>query len=260
MMKTTTIFGFPFICDLSYQEISDLIIEDVKSNEVITNVITPNAHGIVSYSKYAELNHFCQQSKYVLPDGQPIVLLSRFTKNRIQKRLTGSDLFPVLFKKINNTEISILFVLSDAKLIPLFEKESKNSTYYIPSFIRMEDTSKLSEEGLNISKIILEKGIQIVFFGISEPKQGALSRIITQELLKSNPKKSCIMLFLGASYEFYFGIKERAPIIYQKLGLEWFYRLIKEPKRLFKRYTVTNSLFILKSMKWTVSQLLKARK
>ncbi len=260
MIKTTTIFGYSFICDLSYSEISDLIIEDVKTNDVITNVITPNAHGIVSYSRYPELNRFCQQSKYVLPDGQPIVLLSRFTKNKIQKRLTGSDFFPVLFNKINNTEVSILFVLSDESLIPRFKQKSENSTYYIPSFIRMEDTPKLREEGLNISKIILEKEIQIVFFGISEPKQGALSQIITQELLKSNPEKSCIMLFLGASYEFYFGVKKRAPIVYQKFGLEWLYRLLKEPKRLLKRYTVTNSLFILKSIKWIISQLLKQRK
>lgn len=250
MMKTTKIFGYPFICELSYEEISDLIIEDIQSNQIITNVITPNAHGIVSYASHPALNAFCQQSKYVLPDGQPIVLLSKLTENPIQKRLTGSDLFPVLFNKINNTAIKLLFILSDESLIEKFQEVSTNSIYYVPPFLKMEEENKLKAEGLKIAELIEEQEIQIVFFGISEPKQGALSQVITEKLTSKKHPKSCIFLFLGASYEFYFGIKKRAPKIFQKLSLEWFYRLMMEPKRLLKRYTVTNVQFIVLAIKW----------
>lgn len=253
-MKTTKIFDYDFICDLDYHEISDLIVKDVQNENVITNVFTPNAHGIIEYGNYIEVNEFCRGSKYILPDGQPIVWLSRFTKNKIKKRLTGSDLFPVLFDKINNTNYKILFILSDDTLITRFKDISTNSIYHIPPVLRMEDHLRFKNEAMIVSNLVIANEIEFVFIGISEPKQGMLSKLITRELQLNSYKKSCIFLFLGASYEFYFSIKKRAPEIYQKLGLEWLYRLMKEPKRLLKRYTVTNFKFIVKSIKWIMSK------
>lgn len=253
-MKKTSIFGYNFICNLNYEEISDAIIDDLETGKVITNVVTPNAHGIISYRKYPAVNTFCQQSRYILPDGQPIVWLSKLTANKIEKRLTGSDLFPVLFDKLNNSKYSLLFVLNDSKLIGNFEKVSKNSYYHIPPFMKMEDQKEFDKQAEQIYKLVIEKGIEIVFIGISEPKQGALAKLITEKLIQNNYNKSCIFLFLGASYEFYFGLKSRAPVFYQKTGLEWLYRFYKEPKRLFKRYTVTNFQFILYSLKWILSK------
>jgi len=57
--------------------------------------------------------------------------------------------------------------------------------------------------------------------------------------------KPCTLLLLGASYEFYYGLQHRAPVFWQKTGLEWLYRLIREPRRLLKRYTVGNFRFLL---------------
>lgn len=249
-MKTTKIFNYEFICDLDYHEISDLIIKDVLNENTITNVFTPNAHGIIEYSNYPEINEFCRKSKYILPDGQPIVWLSKLTKNKIKKRLTGSDFFPVLFEKINNTNHKILFVLPNQELITKFQNISSNSIYHIPPFLNMGDFQKLNDEAKTIANLIIENNINFVFIGISEPKQGALSKFVTEKLLAKSYDRSCIFLFLGASYEFYFNIKKRAPIIYQKLGMEWAYRLIMEPKRLLKRYTITNFKFIIKSIGW----------
>jgi|GEM_PF-715489 len=260
-MKTTEIFNYNLICDLDYHEISDLIIKDIQDGDsIITNVFTPNAHGIISYDKYPSINKFCQQSKYILPDGQPLVWLSRFTPNKIKQRITGSDLFPVLFQKINNTNYKILFILSNDLLISRFNEISANSIYHIPPFLTMEDTHGLKVEAKSICKLILKNEVNFIFMGISEPKQGALSQLITNELQKKSYRKNCIFLFLGASYEFYFNIKKRAPKIYQKIGLEWFYRLLKEPKRLLKRYTVTNFKFIIKSAVWIIAQIFNNQK
>ncbi|OJX36753.1 MAG: hypothetical protein BGO87_13255 [Flavobacteriia bacterium 40-80] len=253
-MKTTSIFGYNFICDLNYDQISTLIINDIENNTIITNVITPNAHGIVSYDKFPEINKFCQQSKYILPDGQPLVWLSNLTQNKIAKRLTGSDLFPVLFNKVNNTKFNLLFILSTQDLADEFKLISINSTHYVPPHLSLEDTRNLKNEALIISQLIKKNNIDLVFFGISEPKQGIIAKYITDILEQEDYSKSCIMLFLGASYEFYFNLKERAPKIFQKLGLEWFYRLIREPRRLFKRYTITNFKFILKAIKWKMGK------
>jgi len=63
-----------------------------------------------------------------------------------------------------------------------------------------------------------------------------------------------VFFFLGASYEFYFGLKKRAPMIYQKLALEWFYRLITEPGRMYKRYIFGNLVFVMRALKWFLNK------
>lgn len=253
-MKTTQILGYNFIYGYTYQEISDLIITDIQQNNIVTNVFTPNAHGIVSYSDLPDTNKFCQQSKYILPDGQPIVWLSRFASNRIKHRLTGSDLFPVLFSKLNNTEHQLLFILSDHFLSDRFKAISNNSMCYVPPFIDLFDQKGMINEASAIFELIKNNAIKAVFLGISEPKQGVLAKLVTEIMEREKYTKGCIFLFLGASYEFYFDIKKRAPRWMQKSGLEWLYRLLKEPKRLLKRYTITNTRFIIKAIKWIFLQ------
>lgn len=253
-MKVTNIFDYNLICDLDYDEISTCIIQDVQRGNIITNVFTPNAYGIISYDKYPKVKEFCQSSKYILPDGQPLVWLSKLTKNKIRKRLTGSDFFPIIFNRVNNTNFKILFILSDNNLEKKFKKISDNSIYFIPPILNLDDKASLADVAESVSNLIIESKIDFVFLGISEPKQGYISMLITELLLKKRYNKSSIFFFLGASYEYYFNMKRRSPIIFQKMGLEWMFRLFSEPKRLLKRYTIINIKFIIKSMSWAVTK------
>lgn len=251
-MKTTTnIFGYNFICDASYEELSLEIISKINNSTMgITNLITPNAHGINMYLKYPELNNFCKSSKYVLPDGQPLVWLSRFTDHSIKKRLTGSDFFPVIFNKLKSAEHKCLFVVSNKLLMEKFMVEKPGASFIIPEFFEMNETEKMDRIADEMLKVIVENKLNYVFIGISEPKQGALAQKVTEKLNALNYKEPCIFFFLGASFEFYFGLKKRAPLFFQNLGLEWFYRLITEPSRMYKRYIFGNFIFVLRAFKW----------
>lgn len=255
MNTTTNIFGYRFICDKDYVNLADDVVNDVDLNKMgITNFITPNANFINVYGEYPNLNSFCKDSSYILPDGQPIVWLSKLTKNKIKKRLTGSDFFPIMFKKIKDKRHKCLFIVSNENLRDRFLKEKPGASYIIPAFFEMNDSKTIDYIGNLMVETILSKQINYVFIGISDPKQGVLAQNVTAKLKKLNHNKSCIFFFLGASFEFYFGLKKRAPAFFRKFGLEWFYRLIKEPKRMYKRYIFGNFIFILHSFKWLLNR------
>lgn len=255
MRTTVNIFGFNFICDASYEQLADDIIGDVSQSGVgITNFITPNAHGINVYAGLPELNRFCQSSHYVLPDGQPIVWLSRLTRHPIRKRLTGSDFFPVIFNRLKDPRHKCLFIVSSETVKQAFRNEKPEAFFLVPEFFDMQEPEKIDRIAGGIADLVAEHSINYVFIGISEPKQGALAKGATQKLTSRNYKSPCIFFFLGASFEFYFGLKKRAPLFFRKYGLEWFYRLMQEPKRMFGRYVIGNFMFILRSIKWVLTR------
>jgi N-acetylglucosaminyldiphosphoundecaprenol N-acetyl-beta-D-mannosaminyltransferase len=82
-----------------------------------------------------------------------------------------------------------------------------------------------------------------VFLGLNFPKQEKLGMHIAASL-GDDAERSALVLLLGASYEFYFGLKPRAPRWMRRYGLEWLHRFMQEPLRLWKRYTVDNLRFI----------------
>jgi N-acetylglucosaminyldiphosphoundecaprenol N-acetyl-beta-D-mannosaminyltransferase len=251
MTRTTNIFGYNFICDASYEQLADELIGRVKRNETgITNFITPNAHGINMYIKHGYLNEFCRKSEYILPDGQPIVWLSRLTPSRISRRLTGSDFFPVMYKRLKDQGIKCLFVVSNEDIMQRFMAERTGDIYIIPPYFDMNEREKIASTAEEIFKEIVSHEIGYVFIGISEPKQGALAFEVTKRLNANGYERSCVFFFLGASFEFYFGLKKRAPALFQKIGMEWFYRLITEPGRMYKRYIFGNAVFLLRALKW----------
>lgn len=255
MKETTNIFGYNFICDASYEQLADDVIGTIRSPEyVVTNFITPNAHGINMYLKYPDLNNFCRSSRYVLPDGQPIVWLSRFTASPIKRRLTGSDFFPVIFRRLKEPANRCLFVLSSISLRDRFMAEKPDASYIVPDFFEMSEPDKINRIGDLMLSEITTRNLSYVFIGISEPKQGALAQNVTKKLQAVKYQGSCIFFFLGASYEFYFGLKKRAPEIFRKTGMEWLYRLITEPARMYKRYIFGNFIFILRAVKWLINK------
>ena len=190
MKETTNIFGYNFICAENYDTLADRVISDVRTGEAgLTNFITPNAHGINMYARLPEVNVFCQQSRYVLPDGQPIVWLSRFTDRIIKQRLTGSDFFPVMFRKIKGAEHRCLFIMSNDELGKMILTEKPDARYLVPPFFGISETDSLGDFVLNAAEIIQKFNLNYVFIGISEPKQGLLNnrkvaKIKLQEFLR----------------------------------------------------------------------------
>ena len=93
-----------------------------------------------------------------------------------------------------------------------------------------------------------------MFLGISFPKQQRIALALVDELRRTGEPMP-IFLLLGGSFEMYLGTTKRAPSWMQRFGLEWFFRFLMEPKRLFRRYFVTDTRFV-----WLLARELIAAK
>lgn len=244
-----TLFDFDFISANSVKEVAANIFEDLQTinNRSVNFLITPNAYQIVHFSERGNqhLKKFYQDAAYVLPDGMPIVWLSALIgSGKIQHRLTGSDLFPVLWTEIKRRELSTVFVLPQQELVNAFRQEYSKCECLVPRFFDVADEQYIADFTDDVIRKIIDSKARFVFLGLGFPKQELIGVQLSEKLKACNYDQHVVCLLLGASFEFYFGLKKRAPVFFQKSGLEWLYRFLLEPKRLWKRYTIDNVRFL----------------
>ena len=240
------IFGFDFISASSVEELAGTIVDETLASQKVEFLITPNAYQVVHYSDNSSsaLKEFYSNSRYILPDGMPIVWLSKIKGTRLQSRLTGSDLFPAMWSRIKERNIHVSLVLPSADVAARFEQEYVQCRSIVPKFFSTDDSTYIGQLAENVAGQVISSNSRFVFLGLGFPKQELLGIAIEEQLKKNNYQQGVLILLLGASFEFYFGMKKRAPAFFRKTGLEWLYRFMQEPGRLWKRYTIDNAKFI----------------
>jgi N-acetylglucosaminyldiphosphoundecaprenol N-acetyl-beta-D-mannosaminyltransferase len=129
------VFGFNFISSHSVENIAKACINYTFQKDqpqgLLPLMITPNAAQIVMYHhEYAYLKPMLQNAILILPDGQPIVWTSRLIKQPLQKRLTGSDFFPVFWNMVKPTQKAVYFILPNEETAKCMHKDyDKIKTY-----------------------------------------------------------------------------------------------------------------------------------
>lgn len=224
------------------EKILNEVIELLKENNKFY-ICFPNAYLTVVANEQKKLLDILNSAKFVLPDGMPLIWYSKTFKKSLYSRISGYDFF-YNFSKVANEEGYTYFFLGGEskevvlKIIERLNKDFKNikvKGFFVPPF-----SESFSEE---INNKIIEKinGCKpdILWVGLSAPKQEIW---IYENLGRLNIKMAC---GIGAVFNFYSGQIKRAPIWMQKVGLEWLYRLCSEPKRLFKKYLIYNTKFVI---------------
>lgn len=245
-LQKVTIFDFDFISASSVADVVMDIVSNINNGTGPSFLITPNAYQLVHFAekKNTAIKQFYRHAAYVLPDGMPIIWLGKLLKKDIQHRLTGSDLFPELWKEIKQRELYTTLVLPDNNISSMFQAEHVQCSCFVPAFFNANDKEYINKLASEIASDIIKNNSRFIFLGLGFPKQELLAMQIAEELKEKEYNKPVLFLLLGASFEFYFNIKKRAPKFFQKSGLEWLYRFAKEPRRLWKRYTVDNVRFL----------------
>jgi N-acetylglucosaminyldiphosphoundecaprenol N-acetyl-beta-D-mannosaminyltransferase len=174
------------------------------------------------------------------PDGMPLAKSLGVLYGKSQDRVAGMDLFPSLLKESEERELSVfLYGSTEEVLTKIIERIKKDhpglkiAGYYSPPFRVLTEIEKKE-----IIDLINGSGPDFVMVALGCPKQ---EKWMAEHKNKIN---SC-MLGVGGAFPVYAGVQDRAPQWVQNISMEWAYRLIQEPKRLWKRYVITNSLFIL---------------
>ena len=174
-----------------------------------------------------------------IPDGGPLSSVGRKRGFSQMERTTGPDYMKEILKISAEENYRHYFYGSTErtlnKLAKTIEKRYPNvqvAGMYSPPFRSLSE-----EEDQNVIQMINESNADFVWIGLGAPKQ-------ERWMAEHQGKIKGLMIGVGAAFDYEAGNIDRAPMWMQKTNLEWLYRLIQEPKRLFKRYFYTNIVFI----------------
>ncbi len=220
------------------EETLALVAEKISSHSQMHHVVV-NAGKIVAMQNDEQLRESVNSSDIINADGQAVVWASKFLNNPLKERVAGIDLMINLVEMAhkNNNKI-YLFGAKEEVVKSVVEKYSE---IYSPNLIAGYRNGYFQQsEEEEIAKEIANSGTQMLFVAITSPiKENFLYK--HREILKDVN----LIMGVGGSFDVISGKTKRAPKWMQNIGMEWFYRFAQEPKRMWKRYLVGNSKFIL---------------
>jgi len=202
-------------------------------------VCITGVHGVMESQRDEHLKRIHNAAGMVTPDGMPMVWVNKLRGNGHVSRVYGPDLMLEVCKISVEKGYKFFFYgggdgvaeLLSQKLQERFPGLQVVGTF-TPPFRALTEA-----EDHEVIQKINRSGADIVWVGLSTPKQEKwMSRHIGR-------LHAPVMVGVGAAFDFHAGLKSQAPRWMQKTGLEWFYRLLTEPKRLWRRYLTNNPLF-----------------
>jgi len=197
-------------------------------------VVTPNTDHVVLFQKSAELRAAYARAGLVLTDGMPIVLASRLLGQPVPERVTGADLTMELLAAATEAKPLSVYLLGAGPGVAERAAENAEAKWpavsvvgtYSPPFGFEKDEA----ENEAILKRIQEAAPDILVVGLGAPKQELWVHQYQHRL------HAKVALCVGATIDFLAGEKPRAPLWMQRCGLEWFHRMLSDPRRLLARY------------------------
>ena len=198
-------------------------------------VVTPNVDHIVKLEKDAEFAQIYKDADLILADGKPLLWLSKGLGTPIVEKVSGSDLFPPVCEMAAKEGLRVFFLGAAegvARKAALILQRRYPGLEVAGTYSPAYGFEKDETETERICQLICEAKPDILFLGMGTPKQEKFFYAIRDKV------NVHVALHIGASFDFIAGKVKRAPKWMSRMGLEWFYRLCKEPKRMFKRYLV----------------------
>ena len=216
-------------------------LSSLPDGKLLINTI--NAHSYNTALKDSLFAEALTKGDVLIPDGASVVMACRWLKAKSQptERIAGWDLFVHEMDRLNRKGGTCFFMGSSEKVLELIRKRAavdypniKVETYsppYKPEFSE--------EDNKGIIEAINKANPDLLWIGMTAPKQEKWTYTHWKEL-----DIHCHVGNIGAVFDFFAGTVERAPLWWQEHGLEWLYRLLKEPKRMWRRYIIGNTLFL----------------
>jgi len=203
-------------------------------------VCVANVHMCMESFGLVSFDSVVNQADLVIPDGKPLSIAQKLLGHSNAEQVRGQDIMNALCELSGERSINIGFyggssdaVLDLVKSKLLSQYADINIAYALsPPFRALDE----SEDDTVISQINQAK-VDVLFVGIGCPKQEIW-------MAKHKEKLSCVMLGVGAAFDFVAGNKKHAPRWVQNIGMEWLFRLCSEPSRLWKRYLKQNPRFV----------------
>ncbi|MCB0727028.1 MAG: WecB/TagA/CpsF family glycosyltransferase [Ignavibacteriae bacterium] len=203
-----------------------------------------NAHRNSPMLKIAINNSFMS-----LPDGRPISLLANIKGIKDIDRVAGPDFMKEIFRKTSGTGLRHFFLGDTGEILEkLINKIRENYDLQIAGSLSPEFGNWTAETDEQIIKRINDSEADFIWVALGGGKQEVWMNENYNKLNKG------IMTGVGAGFRFFTGDIKRAPLVFQRLGFEWLFRLMQQPGRMFKRYMTTLPFFVVYSFEELISR------
>ena len=244
-VRTRRLFGLDFVDDVSVDATVERLLAPQGDPDTEPVVFTPNVDTIVRLGELEPdgLADRLRNSRYILPDGQPIVWLSRLASQPLRARLAGSDLVPPLWRRIVADDRRAMVVAASHEVADALRAELPSVATHVPPVFDPADPWAVDEVVRSCAAIVDATAPEFVFLGISYPKQQMLAFALIDHIRRGGGQPP-VFLLIGGAFDMYVGRVRRAPVWVQRAGVEWFYRFLLEPRRLFRRYFVEDVRFV----------------
>ena len=246
-MERINFLGSP-MDSASMQETVACIAERIEKKEFLQHVVV-NVAKLVNMQNDSELAESVKACELINIDGMGVVLGARFLGYKIPERVAGVDLFHSLLDMSVEKDFPVFLLGAENEVVAkTVEKVRKlHSGVQVAGFHHgyfWDDEQAVVEK-------IKASGARLLFVAITSPKKENFINKWKDQLGVD------FVMGVGGTFDVVAGKVKRAPVWMQNYGLEWFYRIMQEPRRMWKRYAVTNSLFALMLIKEKLKSLLR---
>jgi len=235
------------IDNLSMEETLQKIESFIQSDRPHQHVVV-NVDKVVKASRDPELRRIINECALVNADGMPVVWASRLLGKSLKERVAGVDLLEALVERSAERGWRVFFLGAREEVVRTVKEryERKWPRLQVAGY-RNGYWDRQEEAG--VVKLIADSRPHLLFVGISSPKkEHFLGRYQTE-------MKVPFAMGVGGAFDVASGKVKRAPIWMQKLSLEWFYRFLQEPRRMFRRYFIDDMYFFWLLLKELSSKL-----
>jgi len=224
--------------NISKNELKNYLLESSNDNKKTIYIVTPNVDFVVRSEKDEDFRNIINNANLSLCDSAIIYMSSFFLKRkRLKDKITGSDVISLLLEIANDQKDKIYLLGSTDENI---KKTTDNISVKYPN-LEVVGLSNgffdINTESEDIVEKINKSRAKYLIIGMGSPRQEIWSNKYKDKL------KTKFIISIGGLFDIFSGRKKRAPRIMQAIGLEWFWRFLSEPRRLWKRYFVKDMRF-----------------
>jgi len=242
------VFGLDFIDADSIDAVADEVLElapvasDLRPSPI---VVTPNVDQLVHVDRGTDAiaSQVIRRATHVLPDGQPIVWASSLLGAPLSARLPGSSLVATMWPRLVERGQPVVVVASSPQIAALAEAEGGHVRAIVAPQLSLADRAGFDDFVDDTVELIRRSMPTHVFVTLAFPKRCNVIDGIDRRL-RAGGDPVPVLLAIGASFDMYYGLVRRAPMWMQRAGLEWLFRFLQEPRRLFRRYFIDDPVFV----------------
>ena len=234
--KRVNVLGIP-VAALSSEEVMSIVDSHVATRRQLYIGVV-NASKIVNMNRDDDLRNDVLASDLILADGSSVVWAARMLGQQLPGRVTGIDLMTSILELANAKELSV-YLLGASEQVSAAVEARVRSLYPRARIAGRRNGYFSNADEAQIAQHIADSRADFLLVAISSPKKEHFMAAWRDKLSVS------VIHGVGGSFDVFSGQVRRAPMLMQKTGLEWAFRVMQEPRRLFWRYFETNILFCL---------------